>query len=363
MTNASKMEECFSHNSCREKRPGPGKRRQRTMRWLVTTTTALLTHVGVVGASSSTVFPRYCDGPQHVRIAVGPDPATEMIVSFGSIPSFVAPPVGGVLVGTSPLAMHTLHMEPATGASHYNIPVEQKYSNSQESVYYSLYYHHVTISGLLPNTTYYYEPMFHRNTADFPHKDVVTVWPDDAAEAAAKFAETTSNEPDEDYTRRKRRLGDLDAYDGRQTECPSETKIRSFRTAPAPNKDAKGSFVIMGDLGQYPHSKEALSRMIRMRDSIDTVILAGDLAYARNDDREWDTFLDFLDDYPIAETKPMQIVPGNHDINKLTDRQEIFLGYEHRFRMPRVKPAELGIYDGPKGPLNMGKEQLLTGMA
>jgi Calcineurin-like phosphoesterase len=266
----------------------------------------------------------------------------------------VSPPVGGVLVGTSPLAMNTLHMEPES-ASHYNIPVEQKHSNGRpsESVYYSLYYHHVTITGLQPNTTYYYEPMFHSNAADFPQK-VQTIWPE-GAEEMAKFAAKASNEPDEDYTRGRRSLGELDAYDGRKTDCPSEKKIRSFRTAPAPSKDAAVSFVIMGDLGQYPHSKEALSRMIRMRDSIDSIILAGDLAYARLDDREWDTFLDFLDDYPIAESKPMQIVPGNHDINKLADRDEIFLGYEHRFRMPRVKKAELGLYDGPKGPLNMGK--------
>lgn len=49
----------------------------------------------------------------------------------------------------------------------------------------------------------------------------------------------------------------------------------------------------------------------------------------------------------------MQICPGNHDIDKVADDDGIFLAYEHRFRMPRIKPAVLGVYDGPPGKLNM----------
>ena len=49
----------------------------------------------------------------------------------------------------------------------------------------------------------------------------------------------------------------------------------------------------------------------------------------------------------------IQICPGNHDIDKIAEGKEIFLAYEHRFRMPRIKPAELGVYEGPTGPLNM----------
>ena len=29
------------------------------------------------------------------------------------------------------------------------------------------------------------------------------------------------------------------------------------------------------------------------------------------------------------------------------------MAYEHRFRMPRIQPPELGVYQGPTGPLNM----------
>jgi len=51
----------------------------------------------------------------------------------------------------------------------------------------------------------------------------------------------------------------------------------------------------------------------------------------------------------------MQIVPGNHDIDKEADGDAIFQAYEYRFRMPRVKPPQLGVYDGPPGALNMDR--------
>uniref|UniRef100_A0A7R9WVC6 Calcineurin-like phosphoesterase domain-containing protein n=1 Tax=Craspedostauros australis TaxID=1486917 RepID=A0A7R9WVC6_9STRA len=41
------------------------------------------------------------------------------------------------------------------------------------------------------------------------------------------------------------------------------------------------------------------------------------------------------------------------DIEKQPNGREIFRGYEHRWRMPRVKPAELGVFEGPDGRLNM----------
>jgi hypothetical protein len=41
------------------------------------------------------------------------------------------------------------------------------------------------------------------------------------------------------------------------------------------------------------------------------------------------------------------------DIDKQENRNEIFEAYEARFRMPQVRPAELGVYDGPPGHLSM----------
>jgi hypothetical protein len=42
----------------------------------------------------------------------------------------------------------------------------------------------------------------------------------------------------------------------------------------------------------------------------------------------------------------MQITHGNHDICKSEGGAKIFQAVENRFRMPQVKPAELGLYEG-----------------
>jgi hypothetical protein len=61
--------------------------------------------------------PRHCGGNvRHVHLSVGPDPSTQMIVSFASTPSNLAAPVGGVLVGTSPSQLDRVVIEEETGS-------------------------------------------------------------------------------------------------------------------------------------------------------------------------------------------------------------------------------------------------------
>ncbi|GKY99070.1 hypothetical protein MPSEU_000862700 [Mayamaea pseudoterrestris] len=301
------------------------------------------------------VRPRTCGGlPKHVHLAVGADAATEMTVSFASIPSKFDAPIGGVLIGTSPSQLNrvVLEQEPA---SHYRVKVDTGANYGKR--YYSPYYHHVSISGLEPGTRYYYQPIIHARIEDFglrgSHSNKNGTMSQYSKEEALDRIEEQSREEEVKHEQH-RMLSNLAPYDGSVRDCPSPEKIRSFRTAPPPGHPSV-NIAFMGDLGQFPHSEETLSGMIRARESIDTVILAGDLAYSNGDQRQWDTFFDFLDDYPIAEHFGMQIVPGNHDIDKVDDDSGIFLAYESRFRMPRVKPAELGIYDGPLGPLNMDR--------
>jgi hypothetical protein len=71
-------------------------------------------------------------------------------------------------------------------------------------------------------------------------------------------------------------------------------------------------FGIVGDLGQSTHSQETLVHMTRNVDQMDAVLLVGDIAYTSNDHRRWDTFMDFLDDYPIFHSTPLHIATGNH---------------------------------------------------
>jgi predicted phosphodiesterase len=262
-----------------------------------------------------------------------------MIVSFASFPSRHDPPAGGVLVGTSPAELSVLHMEEEDSPSSYHLTVPKNRGTDGGEKYYSPYYHHVTVRDLAPATTYYYKPVVHANRISFEKYHLRR--PDGQEEPHL-----------EDQEGERRRLNPP-PYDGSERDCPSPDKIRSFTTAPEPGPDASVTFAVVGDLGQFPHSEETMARLIRSRDQIDTVILAGDIAYTSTDHRRWDTFFDFLDDYPVVDHVPMQICPGNHDIDKQDDGQEIFLAYEHRFRMPRVRPPELGVYEGPAGKMNM----------
>jgi len=105
----------------------------------------------------------------------------------------------------------------------------------------------------------------------------------------------------------------------------------------------------LGDLGQSPDSNSTLSS-VNSRDDIDFVILAGDIAYSFRDPRKWDTFFDFLDDQPMMGRLPMQVCPGNQDINYDEYGGRIFLAYEHRFRMPQIHPPKLGLHSGHFNP-------------
>jgi acid phosphatase type 7 len=310
------------------------------------------------------VKPRYCNGQiRHVRIAVGNDPTTEMIVSFATVMSFYPfRPIGGVLVGRSADAFESVFIEQEK-ASSYSLPVigqknQANYRSGDDVLEYrSPYYHHITIRGLEPNTTYYYRPVAHSNMRSFSSEPGMAV-------PSNTDYKMDSQGPEESGKRRLRMeqqntttVVPLRAYDGSMKACPPPQKIRSFRTAPNVTAQSEvgveSAFAIIGDLGQYEHSQATLASVMRYESSIDAIILAGDIAYSRLDHRQWDTFLDFLDDYPVAERIPMMIVPGNHDIDKTKSSRDIFLAYERRFRMPRVHPPELGLYEGEDIELDM----------
>jgi len=278
--------------------------------------------------------------PRHVRLASGVDAARQMIVTFASTKSSpscssspnnrpsAAPVSGGVRIGTTPDTVgERVVGEQDDSPTCYRSPVNFRgHGNTGlfNNVYSSPYYHHVLLDGLSPNTTYYYQPFVERSNF---------------------------------FTRF------LSYFFFSSKGCPPPNRLRSFRTAPSPpssnnnnnnnNAVAPISIAILADMGMNNHAPELLSKFNQSRDTFDSIILAGDVAYVGLEPRRWDSFLDFLDDYGILEEKPLQIVPGNHDIDKARDHGGIFLAYEHRFRMPRVRPAELGVYTGPDNYLSM----------
>ena len=121
--------------------------------------------------TGSKVNSRNCGGtPKHVHLSVGPDPASQMIVTFASIPSNFPAPVGGVLVGTSPNQLTEVYIEEEVFGTSYNVTVGR--GGNYGSKYYSPYYHHVTISNLQPSTTYYYRPLIHASVQGFGKHNV-----------------------------------------------------------------------------------------------------------------------------------------------------------------------------------------------
>lgn len=238
-----------------------------------------------------------------------------------------------------------------------------------KDMYVSPYYHHVVVSGLQPGATYYYRPFVQPRDDDtkatFTGAHITSVNDQDANKNTHNQEDDDDEEfvdPDDDIADHEssrgrvlisRALVSWPPYNGSERECPSPDKIHSFTTAPSTHPDAPVTLAVIGDLGQFPHSEETLARMERDRNEINVVILAGDIAYTNEDHRRWDTFFDFLDDYPLFDKIPLQVCPGNHDIDKLPHGDDIFLGYENRFRMPRVHPPQLGKFKGPDGPMNM----------
>jgi hypothetical protein len=289
-----------------------------------------------------------------------------MIVSFASIPSRFEPPIGGVLIGTAPDQMLDVHLEEqeqqqysssssSSSPTSYNVTVESK---NDDHTYWAPFYHHVTITGLQPSTTYYYQPLIRPNKQAF-NKYNLRHASHEQQEEELKWEEALKesvlhDDDDDEFLEESEEQGrrqlNHPPYDGSQKNCPSMDKIRSFRTGP-PKGTFVANFAIFGDLGQFEHSEELMTSLLRRGSrtttAIDATVLAGDIAYTGADHRRWDTFFDFFDDYPFFEKTPVQIVPGNHDIDKMDWSNEIFLAYENRFRMPRVKPPQLGLYDGP----------------
>ena len=271
------------------------------------------------------VRPRHCGGAvRHVHLAVGPDPSTSMTVSFASIPShYTKAPIAGVAIGKSPTDYHVIVVTDEPPSS-YNVTIAAAGQangppdDDGNPKYWSPYYHHVTITGLEPDTTYYYQPLIAGSRKDLKHSrpnlrhSTGAYTPTEAQTAVEMVVEEYAEyENDDDVVSQdsqRRRLAPP-PYDGYDNECPAPDKIRHFKTA-SQDPSQTTRLAIVGDLGQFPHSQVTLQRLYRSPEEFDAVLLAGDIAYAQTDGRKWDTFFDLWDDTALAERVP---VSGNEE--------------------------------------------------
>ncbi len=266
-----------------------------------------------------TVAPRHCrGGVKHLHLSVGKDPSTQMTISFASTWSNpgIQAPIAGVHIGTAPDQLDRFVGEQEFPDSYVTTMVKH-----DDHHYYSPYQHHVTIDNLEPRTTYYYVAVVGNRDSgidslrEMPLRDHPSQHQNFEAQSLVMNSEKRMNDENEDGSRRKwlRRLAPP-PYDGHEKPCLEGFQVRSFKTAPRPGSEAATSatFAIIGDLGQFDHSRETLEHMTKYRDGIDAVVLVGDIAYTEYDHRRWDTFFDFLDDFSVFDEVPLQVAIGNH---------------------------------------------------
>ena len=155
------------------------------------------------------------------------------------------------------------------------------YTSYTAGTYKSGAIHHVTLSGLSPDTTYYYQ------------------------------------------------CGD--------TSVNQLSGILSFKTLPATGSKASFSIGVLGDLGNTVDSQTTVSRILSNKD-ISLVLHAGDLSYANCNQPAWDLYGEMVS--TLASQTAWMVGPGNHEIE--VSASGMFKAFEARYRMPAIKPAEYG---------------------
>lgn len=340
----------------------------------------------------------FCTTHRHLHLAVGPDPSTSMTVSFSSEPcdyGHYPPPRAGVMVGATPHRLDRLVLEDdesstasmGAGPRRYNattLRVHKGTARERLELYESEWQRHVTLTGLRPDTTYYYRPVVLRTGG--------------GALAAGLRPDLREEQEEDQRWRRRRQLREVELerrfrlaeemdevevtslratpdvvphpyralhMRPKQTAAYVENQVAlaehkivstapSFRTAPPANVDARLAyhhptaspikFAIIGDVAQTRPALDTLSHLNDNCDDISTVLLVGDIAYANGVHQLWDTWFDMVDMYGHTfHHKPLMVAPGNHEVERDSKSNQIFASYESRFLMPQVQPVRGGI--------------------
>lgn len=108
----------------------------------------------------------------------------------------------------------------------------------------------------------------------------------------------------------------------------------SFTSAPT-SATYPVKFAVVGDLGQTSDSASTVKHM--SEENVDAILHAGDMSYSDCDHTRWDSWFDMVEF--VASETPWYVVGGNHEIEHSDVSNEIFVAYEARFAMPKIKDA------------------------
>jgi len=264
---------------------------------------------------------------KHVHLAVGKNASTSMTISFAAIPNNrnngwpdQVIPKAVIDIGRRPhhLKRNIIGKRPPNNYQHTDCMRNQSYT--------SPYYYHVNIDDLEPDTEYYYQASVAYVLDENQHSQTAS-----------------SNSQSEDIRLRRRLQEQQGTY-----LCSTRPPVRKFRTAPSPNTNSPVTLALLGDLGRTGAAVDTIQHLYDDRHNYSTVVLLGDIAYTDNKHHfqfQWDEWFDLFDKYPTMESTPLQVIPGNHDIELMPNKGgQVFLAYESRFLMPQVKPAETTMY-------------------
>lgn len=128
------------------------------------------------------------------------------------------------------------------------------------------------------------------------------------------------------------------------------TDVYHFLTPPARHEPT--SLALVGDLGQTENSTKTMHHIWRASSSssqrntrynpypVTQVLIAGDLAYADSDPHRWTSWFALME--PLLRILPLHVAAGNHEVECDTDTNDLFVPYEHYFRVPnRIDDADI----------------------
>jgi hypothetical protein len=205
---------------------------------------------------------------QQIHIAQGKSPSSMTI-------SWVTKAAAGsqVKIGTTRDSLTTIFVGVSSNYS---------FDYPQYGVYESGFIHHVVVSSLKADTTYYYQ------AGDF----------DQSVTSGVLFFHTL-------------------------TEVGSHQPMH---------------LAVIGDLGTTTDSQSTMNHVLE-NNQLGLILHAGDLSYADCQQTVWDTYGVMIED--LAKERPWMVGPGNHEIEFNNDGS-MFLAFEERYKMPADKPAEFG---------------------
>mmetsp|Transcript_12092 Transcript_12092/g.16712 ORF Transcript_12092/g.16712 Transcript_12092/m.16712 type:complete len:511 (-) Transcript_12092:439-1971(-) len=279
----------------------------------------------LVGGSEIQEYSENCT-PRHVHTALGNDPSTSVTVSFSS--SFhpkCRRYTAAVFVGKHASNLDSLVFGNSEPRQYNRTFIQWKHKAAVgEEEYKSDLIHHIKLTGLLPNTKYFFRCALLQKEVSIPtdmnKADMASGFQHDRFDSVSRLLRKTATFPQ-----------------GPSSVLFFDEALSSFKTGPVPGSGLGSiKFVIIGDIGQTDIA-ESTAQIIADESDIDSIFLAGDIAYADAKHHLWDSWFDKMKD--LLRTSTLHTAPGNHDIQVEARSRQIFAAYNNRFAMPSSRDA------------------------